>query len=600
MSTESFVDVLIIGAGPAGVMCATALASAGVKVRVIDKRDTRLGTGQADCTEPRTTEVLHSYGLSDRLLRESVQLHMAAFYSPGEQGGIKCTDRKPDMAPTARFPFKLALNQAAVEAIFLDSMKANGLEVDLSIAPTSITFDEAKLSDPTAHAVKVTLQHLETSPTPGRKETVNAKFVLGADGAHSWVRKALGITMDGDQTEHIWGAVDLVPDTDFPDIRNRSTIHSVNGSIMIIPRENNMVRLYVQLSNQDVVDPSTGRVDKNRMTPDKLMAVAQQSFLPYVLKDAKDINWWTVYIIGQRVASKFSAHERVFIAGDACHTHSPKAGQGMNASINDSHNLAWKLVHVIRGWADLSLLKSYEFERQKYAQDLINFDKTHSELFSAKPKTKSFEDGVSHEDIVKAFKTFQGFASGVGIQYSESAWIDAKHQSCAPNLIIGQRMLPQVFIRASDFCPYDIQDYLLSDARFKVLVFAGNINDKAQLAKVHKLAEELEKPTSFLRKYLKDGQNVESKFGVVTITAKTEGLVNSLGLPALFRPHWTKVLTDDKDVAQATGGGAYDRFGIAQDKATLVIVRPDGFVGTIAPASRFEDVNKYFAGFMRA
>jgi len=83
----------------------------------------------------------------------------------------------------------------------------------------------------------------------------------------------------------------------------------------------------------------------------------------------------------------------------------------MNASINDSHNLAWKLVHVLREWEDFSLFKSYEFERQKYAQDLIDFDKTHTNLFSEKPKTKSFENGVSHEEIFKAFQTFQGFSS---------------------------------------------------------------------------------------------------------------------------------------------------------------------------------------------
>ncbi|EIW83444.1 hypothetical protein CONPUDRAFT_89327 [Coniophora puteana RWD-64-598 SS2] len=596
MTTGSFVDVLIIGAGPAGLMCATALASAGIGVRVIDKRVTRLLTGQADGIQPRTTE---SYGLGDRLLREAVQLHMAAFYNPSEQGGIECTDMKPDITPNARFPYKLALNQGAIEAIFLDSLNSNGLGVDYSVIPTSITFDESKLSDTIAHVVKVTLQHLETSSSPGRTETVNAKFVLGADGAHSWVRKALGITMDGDQTEHIWGAVDLVPDTDFPDIRNRTAIHSVNGSIMIIPRENDMVRLYIQLSDRDVIDPASGRVDKSRMTPEKLIAVAQKSFLPYILKDAQDVDWWTVYVIGQRVASKFSAHERVFIAGDACHTHSPKAGQGMNASINDTHNLAWKLVHVLRGWADFSLLKSYEFERQKYAQDLIDFDKTHAGLFSAKPKTKSFEDGVSHEENFKAFQTFAEFASGVGIQYEESTWINAKHQSSAPNLTIGQRMPPQILIRTCDYRPYDIHEYLVADARFKILVFAGDVNDEMQLAKVYALAEELEKPTSFLRKYLKDAQSIESKFSIVTIVAKTKGPVKMLGIPVLFRPHWSKVLTDDTDVTQATGGHAYERFGIAQDEVTLVVVRPDGFVGTIALASHYDDLNKYFAGFMR-
>jgi phenol 2-monooxygenase (NADPH) len=123
--------------------------------------------------------------------------------------------------------------------------------------------------------------------------------------------------------------------------------------------------------------------------------------------------------VGQRVAAKYSAHERVFIAGDACHTHSPKAGQGMNASMNDTHNLgkvfflseipitqlppiiAWKLTHVLRGWANLSLLKTYEFERRKFAQDLIDFDRKFAKLFSGKPRTEEYQDGVSHAEFIQ-------------------------------------------------------------------------------------------------------------------------------------------------------------------------------------------------------
>jgi len=111
-------------------------------------------------------------------------------------------------------------------------------------------------------------------------------------GAHSWVRKAVGITMDGEQTgklhqlryhrllplrspplDSIWGVVDLMTDTDFPDIHNTCAIHSTSGSCLIIPREGDKVRFYVQLSDSDVLDPITGRVDKNRMSPEKLLEV---------------------------------------------------------------------------------------------------------------------------------------------------------------------------------------------------------------------------------------------------------------------------------------------------------------------------------------
>jgi phenol 2-monooxygenase len=107
-----------------------------------------------------------------------------------------------------------------------------------------------------------------------RSETVRAKFVLGADGAHSWVRKSFGIALDGESTEYIWGVLDIVPDTDFPDIRSQAAVHSANGSCMVVPREGDKVRLYLQLAeNADLVGPD-GRLDRNAATPQRLMEVS--------------------------------------------------------------------------------------------------------------------------------------------------------------------------------------------------------------------------------------------------------------------------------------------------------------------------------------
>ena len=111
------------------------------------------------------------------------------------------------------------------------------------------------------------------------------------------MRKTLGITLDGEQTDYIWGVVDMVPDTDFPDIRAKSAVHSHNGSCMVIPREGDLVRLYIQLADRDVVDPVTGRVDKSRMGPERLLEVAKKSFKPYRIENAEGhFDWWTLYI----------------------------------------------------------------------------------------------------------------------------------------------------------------------------------------------------------------------------------------------------------------------------------------------------------------
>ncbi|KAF7964521.1 hypothetical protein HWV62_6261, partial [Athelia sp. TMB] len=532
---------------------------------------------------------------------------MVAFYNPDAHGGIQRVARKADVSDlSARYPFKVKLpgsmyvkamlmeykatrHQGGIEAIFLDALKDIGHVVDRQTVPVSmhLSKDEAELRDSSTYPVQMVLQHLNDEAA---RETVHAKFVVGTDGAHSWVRKSLGIAMEGIQTEYIWGVLDLIPETDFPDVRNRCVIHSNNGSCMIIPREGDGIRLYVQLSDTDVIDPTTGRVDPKKMGPNELL---------------------------ERVASQFSASERIFIAGDACHTHSPKAGQGMNASMSDSHNLgtslflcimqkaddicfnaAWKLAQVLRGTAHMSLLQTYELERRKFAQDLISFDRKFSALFSSKPRSKDNDDGVSHEEFFEAVKTFGAFTSGIGIHYPDSVIVNSKHQVIAKNVTIGQRMPPQVLLRAADGRPIELQDLLPSDTRFKILVFAGDTTESSQRAKLERLAEELGNPKSFLSLFSYSGK-WESTFDIITISSgKIEG-VEYTDVPELFRSHWSKIFVDDQDMLGRQGGRAYENLGISSAGA-VVAVRPDGYVGLVFPFDAVRDADEYFASFMCA
>ncbi|KAI9458436.1 FAD binding domain-containing protein [Lactarius psammicola] len=466
-------------------------------------------------------------------------------------------------------------------------MKREGLQVERPIVPVAlqVSDDPKELADPHAYPIKVVLKHLAKA-SGDDTETVRAKFVVGADGAHSWVRKTLGFSMDGEQTDFIWGVVDIVPSeaTDFPDTRNKSAIHSTNGSCMVIPREGDKIRLYIQLSDTDAVNPRTGRVDIGRYDPERLLEVANKTFRPYTIDAVPDqIDWWTIYQIGQRVASRFTAYERVFIAGDACHTHSPKAGQGMNASMNDTHNLAWKLTHVLRGWADLSLLKTYEFERRKYAQDLIAFDKEFSALFSEKLSEDGEGHGPTYEEFIGAFQNYGNFSSGVGVHYAPSAVTDPLHQSAAENLIIGQRLLPHVLVRAADAREVNIQDLAPSDSRFKLFVFPGVHGDK--------IASFLERPNGFFNK-------CRDAYSVITVLHGEKMTVNHLAVPPVLRPHWTKVLLDDTDITGTRGGRIHERYGISRTAGAVVVVRPDGYVGTIAPVDQLTALDDYFGGFM--
>ncbi|OJA16622.1 hypothetical protein AZE42_06011 [Rhizopogon vesiculosus] len=159
-------------------------------------------------------------------------------------------------------------------------------------------------------------------------------------------------------------------------------------------------------------------------------------------------------------------------------------------------------------------------------------------------------------------------------------------------------MPPQIFVRAADARPYEIQDMLPSDTRFKLLFFVGYLTDE-RVRELDALSGKMRDPSCFLQKYGYPTEGTaQSMFSIITIMSGDKEDVEFTRVPALFRPHWSNVLLDDTDVTRKLGGGAYKRFGIDPSTVTLVIIRPDGYVGMIAPASALEDVGNYFAAFM--
>lgn len=182
------------------------------------------------------------------------------------------------------------------------------------------------------------------------------------------------------------------------------------------------------------------------------MEKARAILRPYKL-ECPHVDWWTVYEIGQRLSPTFTIDERVFIAGDACHTHSPKAGQGMNVSSRPSHssraltvaqismmdtyNLGWKLAAVIKGTAKPELLKTYQTERHQTAKELIDFDAKLAKMWSSKPATSIDDfDGVDMSEFKRTFIDAGKWASGTAVQYKPSS-IVAEGMSLAAGLPLG-------------------------------------------------------------------------------------------------------------------------------------------------------------------
>lgn len=278
--------------------------------------------------------------------------------------------------------------------------------------------------------------------------------------------------MIGDTTDTVWGVMDIYPQTDFPDIRRKSTVHSAHGSILIIPREGgSLVRFYIQL-------PPGSQAKEVKLAD--LQNTARKIFSPYKM-DFADTYWWSAYTIGQRLADNFHKDFRVFLTGDACHTHSPKAGQGMNVSLQDGYNLGWKLASVLRGISPQSLLRTYVLERSKTAADLIAFDRVFSRKFSSKEGTP----GEFADYFVKSGRYTAGFTA----QYDDSELTDAKgsKQQLAKACPVGMRFPSAQVIRFCDCKAMQLQRALQSNGKWRIVIFAGDINNGIHSLRLEKV-----------------------------------------------------------------------------------------------------------------
>ncbi len=422
----SEVDVLIVGCGPAGLVLAAQLAAfPDIKTRIVERRSGPLELGQADGVACRTVEMFNAFGFAERLLKEAYWVNETVFWRPDPKNpaNIVRSGRIQDTEDgLSEFPHVI-VNQARVHEYLLEVMRKSPTRL---VPQYNLHVKTVEVGDSGDYPVKVTLQRMEPD-RQGQEETVRARYVVGCDGSRSNVRQSMGRSLVGDVANQAWGVMDVLAITDFPDIRLKSAIRGNEGNILIIPREGGyLVRFYIEL---DQLNPDQHLTTKD-ITPGQLIATANRIIHPYTV-DVKDIAWWSVYEIGQRLCDKFddvpleemkSRLPRVFIAGDACHTHSAKAGQGMNVSMQDTFNLGWKLAAVLQGKCTPKLLHTYSAERQEIARQLIDFDREFSKLFSAPSKKSGSVDGEGVDPAkFQSYFVAQGrFTAGTATQYSTS------------------------------------------------------------------------------------------------------------------------------------------------------------------------------------
>jgi len=416
--------------------------------------------------------------------------------------------------------------------------------------------------------------------------------------------------MLGESSDSKWGVIDGVIETDFPDLWSKVVIHSETaGTVLCIPRERNMTRLYIELDRS--IEGS------ERATQELVMKKAQDILAPYSVQWTS-VEWFSVYKVGQRVASTFTNEtSRVFIAGDAAHTHSPKAAQGMNTSMHDTYNLSWKLNLDIRGLSKPTLLSTYQDERRKIAQDLINFDFEHAAAFTS---------GDS-EALADNFATNVGFISGFGVKYAPNA-VNLPERLPRGTLRAGELVPPAKVTRYIDANPVNIELDVPLLGQFRVYFFftdvftsssflssvcthvssTASVQGRATIRAAKSYAQMPIKSVEtdqFIQpaRYVPESQLFT--FAAVTGTAKSKLEISDL--PAVFqKSRWTVYLDDMKDTK--TGESCTQKWlgGVMKDEVAIVSVRPDGYVGTVGRFANSDGLvacqwlDSYYGGFLLA
>jgi phenol 2-monooxygenase (NADPH) len=609
------VDVLIVGCGPAGLTLAAQLSVfPEISVCIVDQKSGPLQVGQADGIACRTLEMFAAFGFDSRVLRESCWITETAFWRPDpakrdhvSRHGI-VQDVEDGLSPMPH----VILNQARVHDFYLDIMRnsANRLEPHYSRKLSALDIDTSSAATNT-HPVAATFEWAE-GERAGKTETIRARYVVGCDGARSNVRRSISLELKGDAANQAWGVMDVLAVTDFPDIRKKALVQSDGeGTLLIIPREGGyMVRVYVELDKLRADE----RVAARNITLEKLIAAAQRIFQPYSF-EVKEVPWWSVYEIGQRLCDRFdevpeagaaTRIPRVFIAGDACHTHSPKAGQGMNVSMQDAFNLGWKLAAVLRGQAPAALLQTYSAERQAIAKELIDFDREWAKMLSSPvKKTPDDKEGVDPAAVQRYFVQHGRYTAGTATRYRPALLTgEPAHQTLAPGFQIGTRFHSATVVQLSDAKRVDLgATALKADGRWRLFLFADDADPCAANAPIRMLCDHLaHSQQSPIRRFTPADADIDSVIDVRAVFQGSHLDFAIEAMPALLLPRkgryglidYEKIFCPDAK----SGQDIFDLRSINRKAGCMVVVRPDQYIGHLLPLDAYSELVSYFKRFL--
>lgn len=335
-------QVLIVGAGPTGLVLALRLARHGIACRIIDRND---GPGQASralAVHARTLEFYQQLGIADDVVARGIRVDTIHLREHGtDVARLTLKDMGAGLSP---FPFLLCYAQDDHERLLVEELRAAGVTVDWGVQLETFTQD--------ANGVRATLIDRH-----GTRQVCTAGYLCGCDGARSTVREQLGIGFPGGTYKQRFYVADVGIDA----VGSRDAFVSLDlsGFALMMPVRGGGAQRIVGIVPAHLTNSETLAFSDVQPSAESLLGVRVTA-----------VNWFSVYQVHHRVADHFH-RDRCFLLGDAGHVHSPFGGQGMNTGIGDAVNLSWKLAQVLTGRARSSLLESYEPERIVFARLLV-------------------------------------------------------------------------------------------------------------------------------------------------------------------------------------------------------------------------------------
>lgn len=579
------VDVLIVGGGPVGtytlnhlqrcmegflifgwvtptgLITAYQLASTlprQHRIRIIEQhaKSAQDQYGRAITLYPRTSEMLDQLGLADTLAQQCFACRSTVSY---DRDGNEVQGRGWSFMENMRdstWDFALVLRQKYQEEIFRTALKKQGVVLECPVELVDVSIDESV--GPGGHRVTATLK----DGVSGTLSIVKCRYLIGADGGRSFIRRALAIPFEGSSTEDKWVRVDGIVETNVPRPRTYCAIESpTHGNVLWAALDHGATRIGFAF---------TAERQKAYPVFDEAAAVAEAiaSVKPFSLS-FKEVHWHTIYGVGQRIAKDFFVQDCVFLAGDACHTHSSGAAQGMNTGIHDAVNLGWKLSLVLQGIATPEILKTYQAERQPNVQKLINYDRDIARLMAMQlPEGWTGDPAADPNEVLGiVMAEAASFTSGLEISYTPDDLLNVVSASEGSVSAVqpGQRGPDVPLQKPGTFEITRLQKETPNTATFYAVVFAGD-------------------PLSTLEK-------LPAILGGIRSSATTDNDSDILAWRTIIP------LASDARVASAfellgdtdpIGNvffdhkyKAHDRYGIDVTQGAVVVLRPDGWVGTV-------------------